>query len=148
MFKMNIFSVSSESIKPKLSKIRDILLWTIYTNVIDHGNIRYGHIVDLYINRRCKNICFKDYFFLQKIFCVYGAFFKSADMNEVLNYSENIAYLSSNEKTLLKRNIYLFFKEGKISYTNNKFITLYRHNEIGFSDLEDNLITEDLKWQI
>ena len=79
---------------------------------------------------------------------MYGAFFKSADMNEVLNYSENIAYLSSNEKTLLKRNIYLFFKEGKISYTNNKFITLYRHNEIGFSDLEDNLITEDLKWQI
>lgn len=145
MVKMNIFS---ESIKPKLSKIKDIILWAIYANVIDHKNIGYGHIVDLYTNRRCKNICFEDYFFLQKIFCVYGAFFKGADINEVLNYTENIAHLSSNEKTLLKRNICLFFKEGKISYSNNKFISLYKHNEISFSDLEDNLITEDLKWQI
>ena len=145
MFKMSILL---ESIKPKLSKIKDTLLWTIYTNVIDHKNIRYSHIVDLYINRRCQNICFEDYFFLQKMFCVYGAFFKSSDINEVLNYSENITYLSSNEKTILKRNICLFFNEGKISYANNKFIMLYKHNEIGFSYLEDNLITEDLKWQI
>ena len=33
---MNIFS---ESIKPKLSKIKDIILWAIYANVIDHKNI-------------------------------------------------------------------------------------------------------------
>lgn len=69
MFKMNIFS---ESIKPKLSKIKDIILWAIYANVIDHKNIGYGHIVDLYTNRRCKNICFEDYFFYKRFFVCTG----------------------------------------------------------------------------
>ena len=50
------------------AKIKDTLLWTIYTNVIDHKNIRYSHVVDMYVNKRCKNIIFEDYFFLQKMF--------------------------------------------------------------------------------
>ena len=129
------------------AKIKDTLLWTIYTNVIDHKNIRYSHVVDMYVNKRCKNIIFEDYFFLQKMFCVYGAFFKSKDINEVLNYSENIPYLTPNEKTLLYKNIYLFYRESKIAYLNNKFISLYKQNEIGFSELVDNLTTEVLKWQ-
>ena len=124
--------------------IKDILLWSIYTNTIDHGNIKYSHIIDLCVNRRCKNICFDDYFFLQKLFCVYGAFFKSVELNEVLKYSENIAHLSYNEKTLLKKNIDLFFNENKISYANNKYILLYKLNEISFSDLENNLTIQKI----
>ena len=65
-------------------------------------------------------------------------------MNEVLNYSENIAHISSNEKTLLKKNIDLFFNENKISYANNKYIILYKSNEISFSDLENNLIIQKI----
>ena len=48
------------------SKIKDVLLWTVYTNVIDHKNIGYGHVVDLFINKRCQNITFRDYFFCKK----------------------------------------------------------------------------------
>lgn len=56
------------------AKIKDIVLWTVYTNVIDHPNVRYRHVVDLLVNKRCQNITFSDYFFLQRGFGCYGGF--------------------------------------------------------------------------
>ena len=80
------------------AKIKDVLLWTVYTNVIDHKNIGYGHVVDLFVNKRCQNITFRDYFFLQRLFGIYGAIFRSVNLNDVLNYANGIEQISKNEK--------------------------------------------------
>lgn len=126
------------------AKIKDIVLWTVYTNVIDHPNVRYRHVVDLFVNKRCQNITFRDYFFLQRVFGCYGALFRSVSPNDVLNYANNIDFISNNEKILLLHNINLFSKKSKILYSSNNFINLYKNKEVSFYEFENNLVLEDI----
>ena len=126
------------------AKIKDIVLWTVYTNVIDHPNVRYRHVVDLFVNKRCQNITFRDYFFLQRVFGCYGALFRSVSANDVLNYANNIEFISNNEKLLQLRNINLFCNESRILHSNNNFIYLYKNKELNFYEFENNLVLEDM----
>lgn len=125
------------------AKIKDVLLWTVYTNVIDHKSIRYSHVVDLFVNRRCQNITFRDYFLLQKIFGIYGAVFRSVNLKDVLNYANNIQYISTNEKHLLLHNIHVFYTDNRLLYSRNNYINLYRNNKVDFCEFKKHLVFED-----
>lgn len=126
------------------AKIKDIVLWTVYTNVIDHPNVRYRHVVDLLLNKKCQNITFRDYFFLQRVFGCYGALFRSVSVNDVLNYANNIEFISNNEKILLLHNINLFCNESRILYSRNNFINMYKNKEVSFYEFKNNLVLEDI----
>jgi hypothetical protein len=126
------------------AKIKDIVLWTVYTNVIDHPNVRYRHVVDLLVNKKCQNITFRDYFFLQRVFGCYGALFRSVSVNDVLNYANNIEFISNNEKILLLHNINLFCNESRILYSRNNFINMYKNKEVSFYEFKNNLVLEDI----
>lgn len=126
------------------AKIKDIVLWTVYTNVIDHPNVRYRHVVDLLVNKRCQNITFRDYFFLQRVFGCYGALFRAVSFNDVLNYANNIEFISNNEKILLFHNINLFCNESRILYSRNNFINMYKNKEVSFYEFKNNLVLEDI----
>lgn len=126
------------------AKLKDIVLWTVYTNAIDHPNVRYSHVVDLFVNKRCLNITFRDYFFLLRILGCYGALFRTVNPSDVLNYANNIEYISSNEKFLLLQNIHLFYNEKRILYSINNFIALYKNKKVSFSEFENNLVSEDI----
>ncbi len=126
------------------AKIKDIVLWTVYTNVIDHPNVRYRHVVDLLVNKKCQNITFRDYFFLQRVFGCYGALFRSVSFNDVLNYANNIEFISNNEKILLLHNINLFCNESRILYSRNNFINMYKNKEVSFYEFKNNLVLEDI----
>lgn len=125
------------------AKIKDVLLWTVYTNVIEHKNIGYGNVVDLFVNKRCQNLTFRDYFFLQRIFGIYGAIFRSVNLNDVLNYANGIEQISKNEKHLLLRNINVFYSENRLLHSSNNFINLYRSGKVVFSEFEKHLVYED-----
>lgn len=126
------------------AKIKDIVLWTVYTNVIDHPNVRYRHVVDLLVNKKCQNITFRDYFFLQRVYGCYGALFRSVSVNDVLNYANNIEFISNNEKILLLHNINLFCNESRILYSRNNFINMYKNKEVSFYEFKNNLVLEDI----
>ena len=45
---------------------------------------------------------------MQYAFGIYGAIFRSVNLNDVLNYANSIEQISKNEKHLLLRNINVF----------------------------------------
>jgi hypothetical protein len=80
---------------------------------------------------------------LQKIFGIYGAIFRSVNLNDVLNYANSIEQISKNEKHLLLRNINVFYSENRLLHSSNNFINLYRSGKVVFSEFEKHLVYED-----
>ncbi len=99
---------------------------------------------DWFVNRKCKNLSFVDYFFWQRVFGCYGALFRSVSPNDVLNYANNIEFISNNEKILLLHNINLFSNESRMLYSSNNFINLYKNKEVSFYEYENNLVLDDI----
>lgn len=73
-----------------------------------------------------------------------GALFRSVSFNDVLNYANNIEFISNNEKILLLYNINLFCNESRILYSRNNFINMYKNKEVSFYEFKNNLVLEDI----
>jgi len=119
--------------------------WLIYTLLADRSQLTYEHCVEISLGY-CKNICFNDYYILQRISMLINAMANNGACKDISIFVSRISDLTSEEKELLSLLLRCWFDNESIFISSKENINLYKEKKISFKEYCERLIYRKMEY--